>query len=109
MLLKNGQASSIGEKVAYFSTGAEVIGTSGQYMAIKRGAVVVVVSNVGAQAATDGFNVSGSQFDSGGEIVYLLSCTTSTVRDGGASESTANNGEARVSIYEIPTSSRLGG
>lgn len=65
---------------------------------MKRGAVVVVVSNVGAQGATDGFSVPESQFNSGDAIVDLFACTTATVGSGGAFESTPNSGEARVWI-----------
>ncbi|KFZ24085.1 hypothetical protein V502_01443 [Pseudogymnoascus sp. VKM F-4520 (FW-2644)] len=91
-------ASDIGGKAEYFAWGAEVLGTSSQYLAMKRGPVVVVVSNVGAQGTTNGFSVPASHFDSGDAIVDLFSCTTATAGDGGAFESTANSGEARVWI-----------
>ncbi|KFY11408.1 hypothetical protein V492_04489 [Pseudogymnoascus sp. VKM F-4246] len=91
-------ASNIGGKAEYFAWGAEVLGTSSQYLAMKRGPVVVVVSNVGAQGTSDGFSVPASQFNSGDAIVDLFSCTTATAGEGGAFESTANGGESRVWI-----------
>ncbi|KFY46203.1 hypothetical protein V494_00555 [Pseudogymnoascus sp. VKM F-4513 (FW-928)] len=93
-----GLASNIGGKAEYFAWGAEVLGTSSQYLAMKRGPVVVVVSNVGAQGTSDGFSVPASQFNSGDAIVDLLSCTTATAGEGGAFESTANGAESRVWI-----------
>jgi alpha-amylase len=95
-------ASSVTGKADYFASNAKVLGTSAQYLAMARGSVVVVVSNVGAQGTADGFNVSGSQFSAGDEIVDLVSCATTTVGDGGAFTSAANNGEARVSVYVTP-------
>jgi alpha-amylase len=94
-------ASNVTGKAEYFSSNAAVVRTSGQYLAMQRGPVVVVVSNVGAQGTSDGFNVSGSQFSAGDGLVDLLSCATATAGDGGAFASAANNGEARVSVYEI--------
>ncbi|KFY52584.1 hypothetical protein V496_08335 [Pseudogymnoascus sp. VKM F-4515 (FW-2607)] len=91
-------ASDIGGKADYFAWGAEAVGTSSQYLAMKRGPVLVVVSNVGGQGTTEGFSVPASQFDSGDVVVDLLTCTTATVGDGGAFESAANNGESRVWI-----------
>lgn len=91
-------ASDIGGKAEYFAWGAEAVGTSSQYLAMKRGPVLVVVSNVGEQGTTNGFSVPTSQFDSGDVVVDLLTCTTATVGDGGAFESAANNGESRVWI-----------
>ncbi|KFZ01004.1 hypothetical protein V501_10293 [Pseudogymnoascus sp. VKM F-4519 (FW-2642)] len=91
-------ASNLAGKAEYFAWGAEVLGTSSQYLAMKRGAVVVVVSNVGAAGTTNGFSVPSSQFDSGDTIVDLLTCTTVTAGAGGAFQSAANNGESRVWI-----------
>ncbi|OBT85235.1 hypothetical protein VE02_05182 [Pseudogymnoascus sp. 03VT05] len=91
-------ASNLAGKAEYFAWGAEVLGTSSQYLAMKRGPVVVVVSNVGAAGTTNGFSVPSSQFDSGDTIVDLLTCTTVTAGSGGAFQSAANNGESRVWI-----------
>lgn len=91
-------ASNIAGKAEYFAWGAEVLGTPSQYLAMKRGAVVVVVSNVGAQGTINGFSVPSSQFNSGDTIVDLFTCTTATVGGGGAFECTPNSGEAGVWI-----------
>ncbi|KFY34881.1 hypothetical protein V494_06393 [Pseudogymnoascus sp. VKM F-4513 (FW-928)] len=91
-----GIASNVTDKATYFSSKVAVLGTSNEYMALERGPVVAVVSNVGAAGTSDGFDVTGSQFSSGDTAVDLLDCTTATVGDSGAFTSPSNNGEARI-------------
>ncbi|KFY02051.1 hypothetical protein O988_02376 [Pseudogymnoascus sp. VKM F-3808] len=93
-----GIASNVTDKATYFSSNVTVLGTSSEYMALERGPVVVVVSNVGAAGASDGFSVTGSQFSSGDTVVDLLDCTTATVDESGVFTSQSNNGEARIWI-----------
>lgn len=92
-------ASTVTDKATYFSSNVAVLGTSNEYLALERGPVVVVVSNVGAAGTSDSFAVTGSQFASGDAIVDLIDCTAATVGDSGAFTSPSSNGEARVSDY----------
>ncbi|OBT77181.1 hypothetical protein VF21_05126 [Pseudogymnoascus sp. 05NY08] len=89
-------ASNVTDKATYFSSNVAVLGTSNEYMALQRGPVVAVVSNVGSAGTSDSFSVTGSQFSSGDSIVDLLDCTAATVGDSGAFTSPSANGEARV-------------
>ncbi|KAL5344513.1 hypothetical protein ACLOAV_010494 [Pseudogymnoascus australis] len=94
-----GVASNVTDKATYFSSNVAVLGTSTAYMAIERGPIVAVVSNVGAAGTSDGFDVTGSKFASGDSVADLLDCaTTATVGDSGAFTSPSNNGEARIWI-----------
>lgn len=90
-------ASTAVGKASYFSSNVGVLGTSPEYMALQRGPLVVVVSNVGADGTTDSFNVPSSSFQSGTTVVDLLSCQTTKVRTKGGFVSPPNGGEARVS------------
>lgn len=93
-----GVASNVTDKATYFSSNVAVLGTSTAHMAIERGPIVAVVSNVGAAGTSGGFDVTGSKFASGDSVVDLLDCvTTATVGDSGSFTSPSNNGEARVS------------
>lgn len=95
-------ASNVTDKATYFSSNVAVLGTSSEYMALQRGPVVAVVSNVGAAGTSDSFAVTGSKFSSGDSVVDLLDCTKATVGDSGAFTSPSANGEARVSDYNAP-------
>ncbi|ELR05958.1 hypothetical protein GMDG_01920 [Pseudogymnoascus destructans 20631-21] len=78
------EASNVTDKATYFSSNVAVLGTSNEYMALQRGPVVAVVSNVGAAGTSDSFSVTGSQFSSGDIVVDLLDCATATVGGSGA-------------------------
>lgn len=67
-------AANISGKERYFSSDVEVLGTSAEYMALQRGPLVVVVSNVVLNGTIHGFNVQSSQFEANAKLVDLLSC-----------------------------------
>jgi len=81
----------------FFSSNVEVLGTSQEYIALQRGPLVVVVSNVGANGTTNSFIVANSQFEPNSEIIDLLSCARATVGSRREVTSTPNGGKARVS------------
>jgi alpha-amylase len=89
-------SNSVG-KTEYFSENVKVLGNSTEYMAMQRGSLVVIVSNVGVNGTNNSFNVSASQFRRGVQIVDLLSCDIATVGNGGSFTSSPSKGEARVS------------
>ncbi|KFY18754.1 hypothetical protein V493_08372 [Pseudogymnoascus sp. VKM F-4281 (FW-2241)] len=91
-------ASNVTDKATYFSSNVAVLGTSNEHMALQRGPLVVVVSNVGAAGTSESFGVTGSQFASGDTVVDLLDCTTATVGDSGTFTSPSSKGEARIWI-----------
>lgn len=89
-------ADAVG-RAEYFSSDVKVLGTAAKYMALQRGSLVVVVSNVGANGTENSFRVAASDFRSGAIVVDILSCETAEVGRDGGFESLPNNGEARVS------------
>ncbi|KAI5458797.1 alpha-amylase [Mariannaea sp. PMI_226] len=91
-------ASSITGKAAYFSSKVQILGTSQENMALQRGPLVVVVSNVGVDGTTASLKVAASNFTPGTMIVDLLSCSTAKVGKAGGFVSPPNKGEARIWI-----------
>jgi alpha-amylase len=95
-------ASGLSGKSAYFASTANVLATSPQFMAFERGPLVVVVSNVGVNGTSQAVIIPKSQFSEGTVITDLLSSTIITVGAGGSFNSTAPDGEARVSCAVKP-------
>ncbi|KAK9367219.1 glycoside hydrolase superfamily [Lipomyces kononenkoae] len=88
-------------KASYFSSNAKILGTSAEYMALQRGPLVVVVSNVGVGGTKNSFDITASDFIPHTTIVDILSCSTTRVGHAGGFVSPPNEGEARI---WIPTS-----
>ncbi|RJE17791.1 alpha-amylase [Aspergillus sclerotialis] len=88
-------ASTTIEKSSYFSSYVKVLGTSTEYMALQRGPLVVVVSNVGVDGTNNSFNIAASDFAPGSTIIDLFSCSTVKVGKKGSFVSPPNEGEAR--------------
>jgi alpha-amylase len=95
-------ASGLSGKSEYFASTSNVLATSPQFMAFERGPLVVVVSNVGVNGTSQAVIIPKSQFSEGTVITDLLSSTIITVGAGGSFNSTAPDGEARVSCAVKP-------
>lgn len=80
----------------FFQTNHTVISTSASYIALERGPLMLVVSNVGAKTPDNGYAVPSSQFGEGTELMDLTSCQSTTTTDGGAFESAGNGGFPRI-------------
>jgi alpha-amylase len=90
-------AYNLSSKAEYFGTTATVLATSAQYMAFERGPLVVVVSNVGVVGTDEQLAITESQFAEGDVITDLLGTSSVTVGSNGSFNSTAPEGQPRVS------------
>lgn len=109
--IRNVAAKAFGKK-AFYNSLTTVLGNSDIYLAIARGPLVAVVTNVGTtpninepdflanSTVHPDFTVSSSSFARYEQIVDVLSCETATVGKGGQFVSPSANGMPRIWIAE---------
>ncbi|KKY17765.1 putative alpha amylase [Phaeomoniella chlamydospora] len=93
----------------FFTTNSTVIGANDNYLALQRGPVLFVVTNIGASAEDTGYTVPNSQWDQGTQVLDLINCETATVgSEGGFESGGGNGGLPRYLIgYNVDTVTKL--
>ncbi|KAK9320298.1 alpha-amylase [Lipomyces orientalis] len=91
-------AASISGKDVFYSEDTTFLGSGVTHMAMQRGPLVIVLTNVGEHIVDAGYTVNGSKFSAGDSLTDLVSCDIVKVGAFGTFTSPSNGGKARIWI-----------
>ncbi|KAK9237362.1 alpha-amylase [Lipomyces kononenkoae] len=91
-------AASIAGKEVFYSEDTVFLSSGVSHMAMQRGPLVIVLTNVGQHIADTDYAVNDSQFSAGDSLTDLVSCDEVKVRTNGGFTSPSNGGKPRIWI-----------